>query len=1257
MRHLNTPFYLFFLVLVVGACADYRVHYAGEAVGWEADVPEAGLKVSHTMYLIGDAGEMPAGEPPQVIDLLGRHLEAAGPNSSVVFLGDNLYKKGMPPKEEADARNAYIERLRTQLDILQTFKGQPFFVPGEHDWRQYGIEGLKRQRKFIEKYLGRSDIWFPDPGCGDPEEVELSDNLTLLLLDSQWWLTDWEGEPEINADCAVKSREVFRTYFEEAVKGNRAKNIVVAMHHPLFTNGPHGGEFTAREHLFPLTMLQKNLWLPLPLVGSLYPFYRSTVGSRQDAAHPDYRDLRDLLLGVLQKNGNFIVAAGHEHSLQYMERDDQAFIVSGSGSQRSATRLGNNADFTYGAPGFSQLDFYEDGSVWVRFWTVGEDDNGELVFRKQVKSALEHLMTDKEAAYTRYESGQDSIALPLGAYDFSKNGLGEWLWGKHYRDAYATTVSVPLLDLATFQGGVRPVQRGGGYQTNSLRLETTDERQFTMRSLDKDPTRMVGYPLNRSRIILDIIKDSFSGSHPLQALPLPALQDAVNLYHTNPQLFYVPAQPELGNFNGDYANALYLVEERPDDDVWTGHASFGYPEELLSTSDVIEELHEHHDHLVDDEWVVCARLFDLVVGDWDRHDDQWRWAMHEEGARSIYRPVPRDRDQATSHYDGLLFGLARQTVPAARPLRPFRPYQKRIWWSNFGSRFFDHTFLNGLEWEDWEREARYIQQNLSDEIIQRAYRAAWPGSIYELNGAAIVETIAARRDTLIDLARQLYEQRARKVDVVGTNERDLFEVRRLNDDETRIRVYDTNKEQDKEALLYERTFYRSESEEVRLYGLQDEDVFDIGGQVRKGITLRIIGGLGNDVFVDSSRVSGPGKKTIIHDVLSEDNEVRAGPETRVRISADPKYNLYNRLGNDYGMDYWVFLPTVGFNPDDGLLVGASAEFTHYGFRKLPYAGNHFLAAKYALATSGVELFYRSEFIDVFGGWGLRFDGLYRSPLYAANFYGFGNETKNEEAELGDDYYRVRQREIRIAPSLMKINNRASRFYFGPTYEAIRVERTEGRYIDYLASLEDSPIDPDFFEGQQFLGLRAVFDFENLDDPAFPSRGLKAYLDAGWRWQLEEGKKHFPYLEGYVAGYQPLDARQRLVIGTRIGARHLFSDDFEFYQGARLGGTGPRANFRGFRRDRFTGRTAFYQNIDLRYLAISSDNPILPFSMGFLSGFDHGRVWMPGEASDQWHYSYGGGVFVAPLDLLSAQLSAFRGNDEQWRFVFIGTFFF
>ncbi len=36
--------------------------------------------------------------------------------------------------------------------------------------------------------------------------------------------------------------------------------------------------------------------------------------------------------------------------------------------------------------------------------------------------------------------------------------------------------------------------------------------------------------------------------------------------------------------------------------------------------------------------------------------------------------------------------------------------------------------------------------------------------------------------------------------------------------------------------------------------------------------------------------------------------------------------------------------------------------------------------------------------------------------------------------------------------------------------------------------------------------------------------------------------------------------------------------------------------------------------------------------------DNGRVWMPGEKSDKFHTSYGGGILLAPFNLVSAAIT-------------------
>ena len=154
-------------------------------------------------------------------------------------------------------------------------------------------------------------------------------------------------------------------------------------------------------------------------------------------------------------------------------------------------------------------------------------------------------------------------------------------------------------------------------------------------------------------------------------------------------------------------------------------------------------------------------------------------------------------------------------------------------------------------------------------------------------------------------------------------------------------------------------------------------------------------------------------------------------------------------------------------------------------------------------------------------------------------------------------------------------------------------------------------------------------------------------------------KHFPYTNAAFSTYQRLDNRANVVFATQFGFQHRFSNDYQFFQAATLGGTGIDANFRGLRRDRYAGKTAFYQNNDIRWKILGSRNRTLPFSMGILAGFDHGRVWIGNDLdrSETWHYSYGGGIWISPFNSFVLNLSLFRADDKRNVFTFLGSYFF
>lgn len=1229
--------------LLLTSCANYKMHITGTQF---QTPPDSLGEPEHTMFLLGDAGYAELDEVAPAVRFLGKKLQQASKNSSVIILGDNVYPAGMPPRN-SEERPLAEHRIKMQLDILKDYKGQVYIIPGNHDWYQSPPrKGVERAEKFVEDYLDRGNVWLPDSGCSGPVVENVSENVVVLFLDSEWYLMNWNKERELNEGCDIKSRESFAYFVLEELKKNRRKNVVIALHHPPHTNGPHGGKFSARQHLFPLTDMSEKLYIPLPGIGTVFQFLRATAGPSEDTSHPRYREMRRMLESSARNFGSFIFVSGHEHTLQHFEVDGQSFIVSGAGSKTNPVGKGRGMQFGYGKEtGFSILKFYPQGEVFLEMWVSNPDGaDGKLVYSRQIKGKLATYQTETTTEFKEFEEGKDSVTIALNPN--VKNGaVHRFFWGDHYRKAYMQPVKVSSLDLSTWRGGVRPVKRGGGSQTNSLRVEDSEGQQWVLRDMVKDESRTIPYPFNKT-FAKDVFADQFTAANPYVALTVGKMADAIHVYHPNPELFYIPKQPTLGDFNDAYGGSLYLVEERADGD-WSKTASFGFSKNLVSTLDLLEKKEKKHDHRVDGAFTVRSRIFDNLLGDWDRHDDNWRWAALKDKEKDItfYRPIPRDRDQPFSRYDGVIPSIIRYTVPFTKQLRVYGPEISNIKWTNYNAKYFDMTFLSEPDWAVWEKEARFIQEHLTDEVIDEALRN-FPPEIFALDGAWIAERLKGRRANLLTIARDLYRLVSKDVDVVGTNDQDYFEVDRLDDERTRVRVFASNKEGEKKDLFYERIFLRSETKEIRLYGLDQEDRFVIRGKVNKGILIRCIGGLDDDYFTDESSVKGWSKKTKIYDT-KDDDHFQIGKEAADKTSNDPVMNTYDRRSWDAEHNYGLGFPIVAGNPDDGLVIGAGAIFTRYGFKKSPYASRHKVGGKYAFETNGWDLKYSGEFLRALNRWDFLLDANLQGPLYTRNFFGLGNESKFflDDEEVDDDFIRVRQQLYGLYPTFRRQFGSHFSISFGANAEAIEIEETPERFVN-----RDNPdVRQDVFNMQFFGGGEFQVNFFNADDLVNPSQGLIFNATAGWKANLEETSRSFTYFGtelGFTLG------GKRLTFATKAGVRHV-EGDFEFYQGATLG---ARNNLRGYRNERFTGNTAFFHQNDLRLRLFNVENYILPFTLGIYGGYDYGRVWLKNEESDTWHNSVGGGIWLSPLDLAMLTFSMFQ-SDDGWRFEFRGRFAF
>ncbi|RYF87110.1 MAG: metallophosphoesterase, partial [Chitinophagaceae bacterium] len=319
-----------------------------------------------TILLIGDAGELTNGRHP-VVDAARKRVKM-DTSTTVVYLGDNLYKTGLPDNSVPNYEIAKAP-LDSQIHIARNGESKVFFLPGNHDWANgsdAGYESILRVQSYID-ILGNNKVaMLPRDGCPGPEEVKITDDVTLVMMDSQWWLQE-NDKPGVESDCPYKTKEEVLIQLDEILSDNAGKLVLFAAHHPFRTYGPHGGYFTLKQHIFPFTDIRPNLYFPLPILGSAYPLTRAVFGTIQDLKHPLYQDMVHQIEAVVKTHPNVIYMAGHEHTLQLIQDSGYNYIVSGSGCKSNRVSQPKNSLFASPEKGFATLEITKSKKVYINF--------------------------------------------------------------------------------------------------------------------------------------------------------------------------------------------------------------------------------------------------------------------------------------------------------------------------------------------------------------------------------------------------------------------------------------------------------------------------------------------------------------------------------------------------------------------------------------------------------------------------------------------------------------------------------------------------------------------------------------------------------------------------------------------------------------------------------------------------------------------------------------------------------------------------
>jgi len=826
----------------------------------------------------------------------------------------------------------------------------------------------------------------------------------------------------------------------------------------------------------------------------------------------------------------------------------------------------------------------------------------------------------------------DSVKVAIEPEYNQASGTHRFFLGDNYRNLWAAPVKFRVFRLEDEKGGLKILQKGGGLQTLSLRLQDSSGQQWVLRTVQKYPERGLP-PRLRPTVAKDILQDQVSAAHPFAALTVPPLAEALDIPHSNPQLVYVKDDPALGQYAKDFANKVFLFEEREPLDA----------EKTDNTEKVQRKLKEDNDNYVDQKTVLRARLLDMLMGDWDRHEDQWRWEKTDEGKGNKYEPVPRDRDQVYYRTSGVFPWIVSHQWLKSK----FQGYSDEIrdiegW--NFNARYFDRYFLNGLSEDDWREQVTYIQKTLTDSLITTAVKRM-PDTIFKLSGPAIIAKMKGRRDKLMHQALEYYRFISIYVDVPASDKNDQFGIKEQKDGDVEVTIKKIKKDGDAGKVTYHRVFKPGVTKEVRLYGFDGSDVFSVTGNSPSKIKVRMLGGNGIDSFYVDKNLHNRGN-LYVYDRSDSTNVIPPSADAKLRTSTDTGVNNYNRSAFKY--DRFEPIILANYNTDIGILLIGGFSYEKHGFRGEPYSFREEFLTNYSLARKSLLFTYTADFKNAIGKNDIRINALSRGPNNVSNFFGIGNGTPFvNEGDKQISYYRNKYDLVSADVGLYHTygNWHLNIGVAGQFYNSQAGDNTTRFLNDYNTA---HPAE-DVFSTKWSVGLLggAVYDTRN--------KGTLTTKGVYWNTTITSLKaingSHNAYTQvlSEFSFYLNPDRDSVLIIANRTGGGTYFGTA-DYFQQIKLGG--PQT-LRGYHTWRFTGRTTLYNNFEVRLKVLDFTSYLLPGSVGLLGFNDIGRVWSAMDSSNAWHDGYGGGIYVIPAQLVLIQAAVGFSKEGSLPYLSIG----
>ncbi|MEM9696434.1 MAG: hypothetical protein AAGA56_28075, partial [Myxococcota bacterium] len=561
------------------------------------------------------------------------------------------------------------------------------------------------------------------------------------------------------------------------------------------------------------------------------------------------------------------------------------------------------------------------------------------------RSAEGAAQTVRVAASERYRAGR----------------VHRFFFGGGYRELWKAPVDLPLLDLRRTGGGLTPAGRFGGLQSAVIGFEGADGRRYSFRGTDKDPSAVLPELLLNSPV-RNLVQDQMAAQHPGGPIVATALSRAAGVLTIRERMAVMPDDPALGKYRAEFAGMVGTFYEYPTP-AEGDRPGFAGATAIIGEKKLYPRLARSPDDRVDAKAYLRARLVDLLLGDFDRHRKQWRWAKIP--GRSGWQPIPEDRDQAFVRYDGAGQRLAYVYVPILQCYGPDYPSMRGLTLHGWEQ---DRWLLPELSWRDWEAIVADLKGRLTDEVIEAALRQL-PKAYFELDGARLRDDIRGRRDRWLEGGRRFYEHLAGEVNIQATDA-----TERVHATWTEGKLWIEVSRLKGAKPYFARTFDPAETDEVRIYLRGGNDVVRVTGEPG-GIALRFIGGdgTGDGPGTGAKTLADPRGGARFYDI-APDSTVGEGATVVDGDYAPPPPTSGFLKGIDLPPRDWGYeilpFPNFGFQPGVGFMFGAGLQVSEFGFRKHPWSRSHKASASFAtgtlLPTVGYSGKYRLENSNLLG---------------------------------------------------------------------------------------------------------------------------------------------------------------------------------------------------------------------------------------------------------------------------------------------------